>query len=270
MASYIILTRPSAQNDSLAQLLAPMSAAQIINLPALSIEGRTFSALSAADQEQIHHHAKTNLIFAVSSNAARHFYRLTQEAGVPLSARPYYAAVGVSTQEAWLQLGIAAERVIAPPSLEENDSEALWAYLQTLGFENFKHVLIVRAQDGRNWFTEQLIEKGLDVYRLSAYQRKPSQFTSEQLAQLSQALDTVDTTWLISSIESARNIVQTVQAMDGLANFSQHRFVVVHARIAHALQEFLQQASSSQYCLSDSRFVLSNTEPQNLVANLLR
>ena len=270
MASYIILTRPSTQNASLAQLLAPLSAAQIIDLPALSIEGRTFAELSVTDQEQIQDHAKTDLIFAVSSNAVKHFHRLTQEAGVPISTRPYYAAVGVSTQEAWLQLGIAADRVIAPPSLEDNDSEALWAHLQTLGLDRFKHVLIVRAQDGRNWFTEQLLEKGLDVYRLSAYQRVPSQFTREQLAQLSQALETIETTWLISSIESARHIVRTVQALDGLANFSQHRFIVVHARIAQALQAFLEQASYSQFYLTETQFILSNTDPQNLVANLLR
>ncbi len=269
MASYIVLTRPSAQNLSLAQLLTPLSSAQIIDLPALSISGVAWSNLPPESQRHIQQHAQMDLIFAVSSNAVQHFCRLLQEAGLPLSAQPCYAAVGISTQEAWLQQGLSPTRVISPPNVQDNDSEALWTHLQSLGLERFKRVLIVRAQDGRNWFTEQLLARGIHVHRLAAYQRKASEFTEAQMAQVQQALDVQQVTWLISSIESAKHILQVVRSLGRLESFSQHRFVVVHPRIAQTIQDFVENASDSRLVIKAEQFILSNTEPVQLVANLL-
>ncbi|MDO5679440.1 MAG: uroporphyrinogen-III synthase [Pelistega sp.] len=270
MAGYIVLTRPSAQNLSLAQLLTPYTSAQIIDLPALQINGVPWSSLSLEDQGHIQNHAQMDLIFAVSSNAVRHFSRLIKEAGLSLSARPYYAAVGVSTQQAWLQQGIIPAQVISPPNLQDNDSEALLQHLQSLGMTQFKQVLIVRAQDGRNWFTEQLRAQGSQVHRLSAYQRMPSEFTPEQICQVQQALDSQQTTWLISSIESAHHILRLVHSLNRLDSFAQHRFVLVHPRIGEAIQAFVQQATDSHLVIKPEQFSLSNTESAHLVANLLR
>lgn len=269
MASYIILTRPSSQNLPLSQILSQQSSAQIIDLPALSIHGRAFHELSLPEQHLIHAHAQMDLIFAVSSNAVQHFCRLVNESGTSLSPMPYYAAVGVSTQQAWLAQGIAPEQIIAPSIVQGNDSEALWQELKKLGLERFKQVLIARAQEGRNWLTEQLLAHDIEVHRVAVYERQTNRWSIQQVEQLKQALNSSHVVWLISSIQSAQALLQQLQSLQALGQLMQHRFVVVHQRIAQAIQTTASQISHSSVVLTENQFVTSSSQPEHLTQHLL-
>lgn len=271
MVSYIVLTRPSSQNQTLAQLIAQHSTAQLIDLPALTLTGLSFHELTESEQQVIRQHAQADLIFAVSSNAVHHFIRLVHEAGIRLSHAPLFAAVGVSSQGAWQAQGVPEQQIITPDSSQTNDSEGLWAQLQNYGLAKFKKVLIARAQTGRNWFVEQLQDHSVQVSCLTVYLRQPSVFTAKQLDLIKHALSRHehDVCWLISSIESATHILSQVQQWGYLNSFSRHRFVVVHQRIADFIQKQVVQLSQGQIKLSPHQFRVSDTQANVLLKNLL-
>lgn len=123
-------------------------------------------------------------------------------------------AVGVSTRAA-----IEAElhpdpssMVIAPNDGEPSGSEAFWRAWQASG-RQARRVLIVRAEEGRDWLSERFVESGARVDAVAVYARRLHRPAAGQLQQLRDAITAGERPAVIfSSTEAVAAIDRQVDA----------------------------------------------------------
>src|SRR5699024_8549050 len=209
----IILTRPSHRN---APLQASLQAADrcVLSLPALALQA------NASASEHLAHLSAYDLVVAVSSYAATAWLSLLSK-DYPHFQWPNNCLVA-TVGEASAQPLLADHRIpneqIVFPSLTHmsQDSEGLWATLnQRLGADGLKaikQVLVLRAQSGRDWLTEQFERHGAQVTRLAVYRREAAQWTVDQQQALRRALSAspANAVMLITSVQSLHVIYQKV------------------------------------------------------------
>lgn len=162
------------------------------------------------------------------------------------------AAVGEATAQAVRQsLSPAANtQIVVPPSASNGNStsseasgaQALWPALETfLAARTVPRVLIVRAQQGRDWLVQRLTEAGAQVTCAAVYQRHAQPLSPAQGEQLAQ--------WL----HAGRRILMVVtssEAVDVLLNAPAHerscaaalragqvQVCATHERIAQRLRQ---------------------------------
>ncbi|MGH6611734.1 MAG: uroporphyrinogen-III synthase, partial [Burkholderiaceae bacterium] len=73
--------------------------------------------------------------------------------------------------------------VIAPDDDSESGSEAFWRAWQA-GGHRAQRVLLLRAQEGRDWLGERFTEAGAVVDVVAVYTRRPRYLSPEDLAKL--------------------------------------------------------------------------------------
>lgn len=232
----VLLTRPEGRNQELAARLAQL-AIPSITLPGLQLMRRwgQVQAYQAPD-------AYDALVF-VSGNAARYYFESMQLAGDTLPEKLYLASVGQPTAQALLGLpGVQAQQLIYPAkSGSLQDSEALWECLQPY-LVDWRRVLIVRGQTGREWLGQRLEQLGLQVDRIAVYTRGPAIWSPEQ----QYALHTIaaENPWvcLVSSSESVRAIADNMKQLGFFDLWAKSCFIVIHPRIEAVLREVLQEA----------------------------
>jgi len=164
----VLVTRPQGPGRALA---AQLRAADLdaLWLPAFTLLPADDPAALASSVERL---ALFDLVVFVSPAAVHAFAPLVTNAW---PAHATIAAVGAaSARVARAQLPGAHEARIVCPDGEtaaEGGSEALWPALQKALPTPPRHALIVRAQTGRSWLTDRLLECGASVEEAVAYRR---------------------------------------------------------------------------------------------------
>lgn len=177
-------------------------------------------------------------VMFVSANAVRYFWQ-GQTAGLP--PIPWRLArawvTGPGTRAALRKVGVPEGQIDGPvPGASQLDSEALWAnvapQVEGLAARN-QTVLIVRGADatgrmaGRDWLAQQLIQAGVKVDQVVAYQRLQPTLSPAQLQMAAQGASD-GSIWLFSNSEALGHLQQVLPGQD----WSQAKAVATHPRIA--------------------------------------
>jgi uroporphyrinogen-III synthase len=185
-----------------------------------------------------HHLDRYTVVMFVSANAVRYFWQ-GQTAGVrPLQwglARAW--VTGPGTRAALHKVDVPDAQIDGPVSgVPQLDSEALWANvaMQVEGLAaRAQTVLIVRGADatgrmaGRDWLAQQLIQAGVKVDQVVAYQRLQPTLSPAQLQMAAQGASD-GSIWLFSNSEALGHLQQLLPGQD----WSQAKAVATHPRIA--------------------------------------
>lgn len=167
-------------------------------------------------------------------------------------------AVGASTRAAIeTELDPPAGVVIAAADEDQQSgSEAFWdAWLATK--RRVRRVLLVRAQDGRNWLHQRFVEQGAHVDTVAAYSRHLHRLSAAEMQNLQKSMAAGERPVIVFSSTEAvtaldRQVDSAVQAWlrNGIA-------IACHPRIA-------QQLSSNGY----ARVLNATFDDDSIVAQL--
>ena len=227
MSNPVVITRPLAQADALAQRVA-----------ASGREGQVFPLLDIhplEDQSKLKAALKNlsgcALVAFVSPNAIDAVFAL-------LESWPRAVAIGVmgeGSRAALARHGVTPlnARIISPLDPERTDSQTL---LQALDLDALrgKRVMIMRGESGRELLADELRAAGIRVAQIAAYRRAAPHLDEARRAQLTRLLDSPHD-WIITSSEALRILVQMAKrtaGSGGVAKMQQQRIIVPHARIA--------------------------------------
>ncbi|GAA6141766.1 hypothetical protein NBRC116584_15840 [Hydrogenophaga sp. 5NK40-0174] len=192
----------------------------------------TTSPTNAEDIESLdhwrRHWSSASAIMMVSPAAVRWFFGgssdvtplVTDERQVDSQTRWWSPGPGTAKVLTRLlaERGLDARCVDSPPNdAQQFDSEALWAVVSAQ-VKRGSHILVVRGRsrlqaevpadasanpggDGRQWLLDQCRSLGAKVSTCVAYERRPADWSAEQLS-LAAASDHPQTAWLFSSGEA--------------------------------------------------------------------
>jgi uroporphyrinogen-III synthase len=175
----------------------------------------------------------------VSANAVAQFFEQKQVHPSVKWSQPAIEtrawSTGPGTTRALLQAGLLPAQIDTPANdAPQFDSESLWAQVQAQ-VRAGQRVLIVRGSDasgqgaGRDWLAGQLLQAGVQVDRLVAYQRLAPVLEPQQQALARQAASD-GSVWFFSSSEAIAHLVNQLPGQD----WSAARAVATHPRIADA------------------------------------
>lgn len=297
MQHCIVLTRPEAKNLSLASSLSkflneqmqvspvllsgdcPVAIAnasvQVLSLPALRLVPLVWADLSPDKQALLQNLEKIDAVFCVSSSAAQCFFQLCSEHfSLEKIKTLWHLCVGQASRDYLLSQSIPIQKIIFPQV--GHDSEALLAELQRFWHKTeriFQRVLIVRAQTGRDWFTEQLEQAGVVVDTVAVYQRQTSVLSEGQRRFWRDLPSTTQLHWLFTSSESVKALVPVLYQQGVFTDLahSRHHFLVLHKRIGECLQNLLAELLGKPCVTLDIQEVSSTEDEINraLVNNLM-
>lgn len=146
--------------------------------------------------------------------------------------------------------------VVHPEADRAQDSEALWPLL--VGLEQpLKKVLIVRGQDGREWLSQRLQQRGVSVSLHQAYNRQvtlwPQSLCEHFLALYHQGTLPA---WLLTSPHGMEAIFKNLQILGLTDWFARSSFVLTHERLRPLLEKLLSQS------IVNSRIVVASPEDE--------
>lgn len=253
-APPIVVTRPIAQAEPLAQRIAAMGRETIV-FPLLEI-------LSLPDQAPLQSALRNLDRYAmaafVSPNAIN-------SAFAHIDAWPSRVAIGVvgeGSKSALANHGVtpANATIFSPSDPRRTDSQTL---LEVLDLEALRghRVLIVRGETGRELLSDALRAHGVQVEQVAAYRRAAPVLDQDRGAQLSRLLDR-RCDWIITSSEALRNLLQMVRDVAGDAGIDKVRrqkLIVPHVRIAETAHELgfvdvMQTGSGDEQLLAALKF----------------
>ncbi|MCX4165333.1 MULTISPECIES: fused uroporphyrinogen-III synthase HemD/membrane protein HemX [Paraburkholderia] len=241
----VVLTRPNVstgEGDTAADPLASQLAAAGIatfDFPLIEIADVVDDAPLRAALASLEQYV---LVVFVSPNAVDHAfarYNAIWPHALPVGV------VGPGSVAALARHGVAVPSctVICPAAStdEDNarfDSEALYASLEVaLGERAFegRRVLIVRGDGGREWLADRLREAGATVDTVAAYRRLVPEPPIGAWARVHALLAGDPHTWLVTSSEGVRNLIELAQehlTADELVQLKHAALVAPHPRIA--------------------------------------
>lgn len=230
MATFLV-TKPGAAGAALVSALRAAGATALF-LPAFEIEPPVDPAAARAQLARL---STFDLAIFVSPAAVRATRDLLRGPW-PIEVR--IAAVGAGTADSIhdaLALP-AAVQVIAPPAPaaeEAPGSEALWPVLRDL-VPAPRRVLVLRAEQGREWLGERLRDLGAEVQAIAVYRRSSRPWTSYVAPAEVEAAVAAAPTIVVTSSEAARIVRENLDAIDPAAA-ARATLVTMHPRIAAAL-----------------------------------
>lgn len=215
----VLITRPDERGQQLVEQLAEKGIFAL-HQPLFSIEkGQELTALPAI-------FARLNAgdyVFAVSRNAVDYAVTALKETGFSWRNDLHYFAVGQGSAHYFCA---QIEQSVNYPIQSEN-SEGLLTLPQMQTLEG-KNVIILRAESGREFFSEQAQLRGASVQTVACYQRRVCDNLSEQLSLAKRAgIDTI----LISSGDMLDILLAQI-AESERDWLMQCRLVVIGERIA--------------------------------------
>lgn len=223
----VVITRPRAQADSLAQAVASIGRRAVV-LPLLEIAPLDDDSALRAALARLPAYA---LVAFVSPNAvdAAFAHLPAWPAGVPIGV------VGEGSRAALLRHGVMPEHttIHCPPDPAHSDSEHLLASLDLAALAG-KRILIVRGESGRELMADTLRAAGALVETVAAYRRSVPRLDAALAGQLS-ALLAQPNDWIITSSEALRGLDGLVRQLDpaeGPGLLRAQHLIVPHARIA--------------------------------------
>jgi len=221
----LIVTRPPAQAAAwVAQLQA--LGVDACALPLIGITPVTDGAPLQRTWETLDAYA---LVLFVSPNAVQQFFAWRAQVAWPENTLA--ASTGPGTTAALIEAGVARPRIAEPAADAPNfDTEALWARLSDQDWSG-RRVLIVRGEDGRDWFADTMRRHGAGVDFIAAYRRQAPQADAATSALIASALAAPQQhLWLFSSSEAVAHLGQLAPGAD----WSASRAAASHPRIVQS------------------------------------
>jgi uroporphyrinogen-III synthase len=230
----VIVTRPGAAGRALVDEL------QRLGQPALWLPAFEFGAApdEARARAVLAQLSGFDLAIFVSPQSARATAALL-EGGWPRATT--IAAVGTGTCKALLDIpGARQAHLIAPAGddgLGGSGSEALWPRLQAL--RPFpRRVLLLRAQSGREWLGQRLVEASAEVTTLAVYSRLPPSLPDRLRQRLSELAADRGMASIISSSDAVDSVGELFAAQPQvLAALRAGAALASHPRIAARLRD---------------------------------
>lgn len=240
-----ILTRPAGRNTLVMNGLLRRGW-HVEECPALEIREVFEDAVQAPRPEAF------DLIVFVSRAAVTGYQsQLSREGSFVWPQATLTACMGPVTAASIRRAFGESVAVVHPDADHAQDSEALWPLLVALE-QPLKKVLIVRGQDGREWLSQRLQQRGLSVMLHQAYSRQVARW-SESLCGRFLALQRqgVLPAWLLTSPHGLEAIYKNLYTL-GLADwFASSSFVLTHERLRPLLEKLLgQEIVSSRMALA--------------------
>ncbi len=227
MPDPVVITRPLAQAHDLAAQVRALGREAVV-FPLLEISALPDDSGLRAVLANLHSYA---MVVFVSPNAIDAAFRIIDA----WPAEVAIAVVGEGSRRALERHGVndANARIFRPRDPFRSDSETL---LEVLDLEILrdKTVLVVRGESGRELLTNALRGVGASVEQVAAYRRSAPLLNEVRREQL-QALLSDDSTWVVTSSEALRNLLDMVDAVagkPGVARLQQQRMIIPHVRIA--------------------------------------
>jgi uroporphyrinogen-III synthase len=146
-------------------------------------------------------------------------------------------AVGAATRAAVLdELDVAEDAVIAPGN-DDSGSEAFWSAWQASGL-SAPHVLLLRAEGGRDWLAERFAEAGAAIELLAVYTRRAAPLPAGAQQELRVCIESHEAVATVfSSSEAVAAIDEQLRPIAGAAAFLRAGdAIATHARIAQRLR----------------------------------
>ena len=225
-AKPVIITRPIAQAEALAQKLAAIGRAAI-KFPLLEITPLPDQALLRAALADLPTYALAAFVGPNAIDAAfRHLPSWPSSVAI--------AVMGEGSRMALAKHGIteADASIFVPRDPERSDSETLLQALDLEGLRGRK-ALIVRGDSGRELLADALRSAGCEVTQVAAYRRSAPSLDETARQVLGELVNTPND-WIVTSSEALRNLLQmTVEVVgaDGVAKLQRHHLWVSHVRI---------------------------------------
>lgn len=229
MGNSVVITRPQAQSDSLAQRVAAIGRDAII-FPLLEIHPL---ADPAQLKSLLNDLASYAMVAFVSPNAINAAFTYLQS--WPSSV--IFAVMGEGSRAALAQHGVSSANatIVSPLDPQRTDSQTLLQILDLAALKG-KRVLIIRGESGRELLADGLTAAGVQVTQVAAYRRVVPKLDNALRRQLLQLLEARHD-WILTSSEALRNLMRMVDQLAdgaGVAKMQQQRIFVPHARIAES------------------------------------
>lgn len=229
--SVVIVTRPAHAGQRLFDRIV-QHGHDAVWWPAFDIGAAPDAAAARAALARL---AEYQLAIFVSANAvsASRALMLT-----PWPATTMIGAVGRSTREAIeVELQPPTGSVIAPLDEDEAGSEAFWRTWQVSAdrMQPVRRVLVLRAEEGRNWLSERFSEMGAEVDSVAVYARRARHLSADDQARMqrcasagTQALTIFTSSEAVAALDSQVGTVGAAWLRAGIA-------IACHPRIADQL-----------------------------------
>jgi len=246
-----ILTRPAGRNTFVMNGLLRRGWC-VEECPALDIREVFADALDVPRPEAF------DLIVFVSRAAVTGYQsqlsQLTQDDAFLWPQTTLTACMGPVTAASIRKTFGESVSVVHPEAERAQDSEALWPLLAALK-QSLEKVLIVRGQDGREWLSQRLQERGFSVTLHQAYNRQvalwPQALCERFLALYQQG---VWPTWLLTSPHGVEAIHTNLKSLGLTDWFAQSSFVLTHQRLRPLLEKSLNHS------IANARIVVASPE----------
>jgi uroporphyrinogen-III synthase len=225
----VIVTRPGAAGERLCRRLSA-AGMRALWWPAFELGP---APDSAAVQARLARLEDGDLAIFVSPNAVNAVRKLL---GGRWPAGVRIGAVGAATRAAVLdELDVAEDAVIAPD--DDSGSEAFWSAWQVSGL-TAPHVVLLRAEGGRDWLAERFAEVGAAVELLAVYTRRAAPLPAGAAQELRVCIESHEAVVTVfSSSEAVAAIDEQLRPIAGAAAFLRAGdAIATHARIAQRLR----------------------------------
>ena len=226
MPDKVVITRPRAQADGLAQAVAALGRTPVL-LPLLEIapladQSALWAALGELDSYALVAFVSPNAIDA----AFAHVQAWPRQVAL--------AVLGEGSRAALARHGLDETNatILGPQDATRSDSENLLQSLDLTALKG-KRVLIVRGESGRELMAEGFRAAGAEVSVVPAYRRSVPVLTPELASHLV-ALLAEPNDWILTSSEALRGLFGLLELVDPslVAKMQQQHAIVPHARIA--------------------------------------
>ena len=230
MPRQVIITRPRAQGQDLAQAVAALGRTPVL-LPLLEIAPLADQSQLAAALADLPRYA---LVAFVSPNAIDAAFAHIEQ----WPRQVALAVLGEGSRAALARHGLDAGNatILGPLDPTRSDSENLLASLDLAALAG-KQVLIVRGDAGRELMADGFRGAGAEVSVVPAYRRSVPALTPALAAQL-RALLAAPNDWIITSSEALRGLAGLLAQLGNefVLQMQQQHVIVPHARIAATAQ----------------------------------
>lgn len=221
----VLVTRPDERGEQLVEMLAQKQIFAI-HQPLLKMEnGEELPLLPTI----LSHLKAGDYVFAVSKNAIDFSANALSHTGFIWRDDLLYFAVGQRSANYFCSI---IERPVRYPTISEN-SEGLLALPEMNAVEG-KKIVILRADSGREIFSETITARGAEVQAVTCYNR--IKISDELNAKLELAKRAGIDTIVVTSCEILQTLVEEINSEDCPWLFS-CRLIVVGKRVATIAQE---------------------------------
>ncbi len=227
MPDPVVITRPRAQADALAQQVAALGR-EVEVLPLLEIFPLADQSTLVATLADL---ARYAMVAFVSPNAIDAAFAHIDHWPPQVTL----AVLGEGSRAALARHGLtdANATIVSPLDPARSDSENLLHSLDLAALKG-RQVLIVRGESGRELMADGLRAAGAVVTTVAAYRRSVPQLTAPLRARLLHLLERPHD-WIITSSEALRGLLALVGELDSplaVSKMQQQNLIIPHARIA--------------------------------------